>query len=214
MRMGIRKKPEKPRTEEEEAEDFVIDLRGVEVLPNTGEMVYEPLGIRSPGGVMGAKLENLVTAYESGSYMDTFLEIRKYVLQNQSACLGFVKLSIASHIRWWLDRGTLPSKGDKERMKAAFTAASKANTVTEAYFTFAADVVKEIHGDLPEDRVVEKIKLYTGEDSPVVADDEGYSGIHGDGWYPALSMKSLTRLPNTGKKLFEPLGIMCPQTDD
>ncbi len=212
--MGIRKDVKKPVSGREEEKDFVIDLTGVEILPNTEKMVYAPLGIRSPGDIMGAKLETLVAGYERGAYMDTFLEIRKFILVNRTACLGFIKLSIASHIRWWIDNGRLPPEGDKKRMRAAFVEASKANTLSESYFTFATDVVKEIHGELDEDKLLEKVFLYTGEESHKVVSESGYSGTYGDGWYPALSLKDLTRLPNSGKVFYAPLELASPRTDD
>ena len=213
VHMGAKKQEDTLETNPETEKDFVIVLEGVEVLPNTEKIVYAPLGIRSPGGVVGAKLETLVSGYERGAYMDTFLEIRKYILQHKTACLGMIKLSIASHIRWWLGNERIPSEGDKERMKSAFIEASKANTVTESYFTFASEIVKEIHGELPDEELIEKTKLYTGEDSPVVVSDDGYSGLYGNGWYPALSLKNLVRLPNTGKMFFPSLDLYCPQTD-
>ncbi len=211
-----RKKEDNPLEINAETErDFLLVVDdSVEVVPNNGQMVYEPLGIRSADGVIGAQLESLVHGYEQGAYMDTFLEIRRTLLQTRTTSLGCVKISIASHIRWWLAKGRLPSEGDKRRMKAAFIGASKANTVTESYFSFCCEVVKEIHGELPDEELVEKVRLYTGEDAPMAAGDEGYSGLNGTGWYPALSMKSLTRLPNTGGKLYPPLGLMCPKTGD
>ena len=195
--------------------DFRLVLnRGVRLLPNTEEIVYPPLGIRSPGGVEGAKLVSMIEGYERGDFEETFMEIRKYIRQHRVASLGLVKLSIAAHIRWWLDEDKIPSDGDKLRMKEAFACTAKVNTVVESYFSFAAEVVREIDGDISDEELAEKIKLYTGEDNPIIESEDDYTNIDGDGWYPMLSHKYLTRLPNTDKVLFRPLGLFCPDTRD
>ena len=216
--MGLFKKKEKTaapvRDETKDMEFRLILNKGVKLLPNTEVVVYPPLGIRSPGGICGAKLTSMLEGYERGDYEETFLEIRKYVRQNRTACLGLVKLSIAAHIRWWLEEGRIPSEGDQQRMKDAFICAAKVNTVVESYFSFCAEVAKEIDGEMDEETLIEKVRLYTGEDSPVIASDDDYSSLEGDGWYPMLSHKYLTRLPNTDRAYFKPLGLFCPATDD
>lgn len=217
MHMGILGKKDRangPKRDDTKDMEFRLVLnRGVELLPNTETVLYPPLGIRSPGGVCGAKLVSMIEGYERGDFEETFLEIRKYIRQNRTACLGLVKLSIAAHIRWWLEEGRIPSVGDQQRMKEAFLCTARVNTVVESYFSFAAEVVKEIEGELSDEELAEKVKLYTGEDSPVIMSDD-YSGIDENGWYAMLSHKYLTRLPNTDEILFRPLGLFCPVTND
>ena len=211
---GKKDKVDGPRKDDTKEMDFRIDLsKGVRILPNTETVIYPPLGIRTPGGVCGAKLVSMLEGYERGDFEETFLEIRKYIRQNRIASLGLIKLSIAAHIRWWLEEDRIPSDGDKVRMKEAFLCAARVNTVVESYFTFCAEIVKEMDRDLTDEEIAEKVKLYTGEDSPVILSDD-YSGIDENGWYPMLSHKYLTRLPNTGKVLYRPLGLFCPVTDD
>lgn len=205
-------------TEEEvpqNSEDFRIVLDSeTEVVSNTGEILYEPLGIRSPGGVLGAKLKNFIKAYEEGYYEDTFLDIRRLTHNSDNISLGFIKLSIACHIRWWIGRGRIPSDGDKKRMKDAFNEAAKANTIVESYFSFIKEVMKEAFPEADDEELAENIRLYTGESNPLLKDSAEYSGLEEDGWYPMLSYKYLTRLPNTGEVLYKPLDLFCPDMPD
>lgn len=210
-----RKKHKGPVAEESQSDDFHIVLDDdSEVVSNTDEILYAPLGIRSPGGVLGAKLANFVRAYKDGYYEDTFLEIRRLVRSSDTVSLGFIKLSIACHIRWWISRGKTPNEMDRKRMKDAYIEAAKANTIVESYFSFVKEVMREAFPDADNDELGELILQYTGEVNPILVDSTDYSGLEEDGWYPMLSHKYLTRLPNTGESLFAPLDLICPDSGD